>query len=480
MVDVVESAVESDQVTFGKLIERNVNVIERAVESSQPRLMMRVLRQNAPIRKHASAETLAAKIREIMPEAAALKPAVLAALAKVAAAAPDESCGANEAAGAASEVPEVEVYLLTLGVSTLLRSGDAAGAAALCGGVVDRLRELAARRTLDPLGARVYALFGQAHEQLGSTDEIRGALFAAHRTACLGHNEFGEAVVLNLLLRALLAADQVEAAFKLVSKTAFPEQASNNQLCRYLFYTGRMQALRLDYTDAHAKLTQASRKAPGNTALGFRRAVQKLTVLVQLLMGELPERAAFAGAGFQKAMAPYLELARAVRNGDMTDYTRVVALRGARFAQDRTSTLVARLSQNVVKTGLRRITTSYSRIALVDIQAALQLDSARAAEFVAAKAIADGLIDAVLDHDAQSMRSSGVADAYATDEPQKAFHRRITFCLDVHNEAVKAMLYPDAAAQKIDETWEIKNEVSDKKTPEEVAKEIQDELQEDD
>ena len=50
---------------------------------------------------------------------------------------------------------------------------------------------------------------------------------------------------------------------------------------------------------------------------------------------------------------------------------------------------------------------------------------------------------AVIDHDGGFIRSKDVADIYATGEPQKAFHRRIVFCLDVHNEAVKAMRYPD-------------------------------------
>lgn len=51
------------------------------------------------------------------------------------------------------------------------------------------------------------------------------------------HDEVGQATLLNLLLRSLLAEDQVEQAFKLVSQTTFPEKASNNQFCRYLYYT---------------------------------------------------------------------------------------------------------------------------------------------------------------------------------------------------------------------------------------------------
>ena len=31
---------------------------------------------------------------------------------------------------------------------------------------------------------------------------------------------------------------------------------------------------------------------------------------------------------------------------------------------------------------------------------------------------------------------------YATLEPGAAFHKRITFCLNVHNDAVRAMSYP--------------------------------------
>lgn len=34
-----------------------------------------------------------------------------------------------------------------------------------------------------------------------------------------------------------------------------------------------------------------------------------------------------------------------------------------------------------------------------------------------------------------------VNDIYSTGEPQSAFHARIAFCLDLHNEAVKAMRY---------------------------------------
>ena len=62
-------------------------------------------------------------------------------------------------------------------------------------------------------------------------------------------------------------------------------------------------------------------------------------------------------------------------------------------------------------------------------------------ECIVAKAIRDGGIDAAIDHEAQLMYSKETVDIYSTQEPQAAFHARIAFCLDTHNEAVKAMRY---------------------------------------
>jgi 26S proteasome regulatory subunit N3 len=50
----------------------------------------------------------------------------------------------------------------------------------------------------------------------------------------------------------------------------------------------------LEYSDAQASLIQALRKGPEVGALGFRIQVQKLLVIVELLMGEIPQRSVFA------------------------------------------------------------------------------------------------------------------------------------------------------------------------------------------
>ena len=98
---------------------------------------------------------------------------------------------------------------------------------------------------------------------------------------------------------------------------------------------------------------------------------------------------------------------------------------------------------------------SYSRISLADIANKLMLDSAEDAEFIVAKAIRDGVIEAWLDHEGKFMQSKESIDVYSTKEPQLAFHQRITFCLQIHNQSVKAMRFPPKAYNKDLESAEV-------------------------
>ena len=69
----------------------------------------------------------------------------------------------------------------------------------------------------------------------------------------------------------------------------------------------------------------------------------------------------------------------------------------------------------MLKTGLRKISVSYSRIAMADIATKLQLPSATAAEHVCAKAVRDGVIEATIDHANGWLLSNDVVDLYSTE-----------------------------------------------------------------
>jgi hypothetical protein len=63
----------------------------------------------------------------------------------------------------------------------------------------------------------------------------------------------------------------------------------------------------------------------------------------------------------------------------------VLAKFGSKFQAEDTYTLIIRLRHNVIKTGVRMINVSYSKISLMDISQKLILDSPEDAEYIVAK-----------------------------------------------------------------------------------------------
>jgi len=230
-------------------------------------------------------------------------------------------------------------------------------------------------------------------------------------------------------------------------KTSFPDNRDNYLHARYLYYIGKLLVVQLHYSESYNNLVGCLRKAPaaGRKATGFRQHATKLLVIVQLLMGDIPDRSTFNQADLKLALLPYYQLTKAVRIGSVEQFQSVMTQYKDYFAKDGTLSLIIRLRHNVIKTGLRRINISYSRISLKDICTKLKLDSEQEGEYIVARAIADGVIDAVLDPIHNFLFSKENVDVYSSSEPQQAFNKRVDFCLDIHNEAVKAMRFPPNA-----------------------------------
>ncbi|EST05007.1 Proteasome component (PCI) domain protein [Kalmanozyma brasiliensis GHG001] len=356
------------------------------------------------------------------------------------------------------------------------------------------------RRTLDHLAAKTIFYLGRAEELKaeqakakggrveGGLTAIRTQLLGLQRTASLRHDTETEATIINLLLRSyIVEANLYDQADKLVARAPFPRSsASNPQVARYDYYVGRIRAVQLDYTQAHVHLQQAIRRAPqaslpqesssaggdnaegavkaaavekkqagskkesnpvgqSQTAAGFLQTAYKFLVVVELLMGEIPERSIFRTPVLRKALAPYMEIVQAVRVGDLQRFQSTLQQHTSLFQTDKTLSLIVRLRHNVIKTGIRMISLSYSRISLADITHKLHLESEEDAEYIVAKAIRDNVVDSRdtrVDHEKAEMVNRESKDLYETDEPMQQFQQRIQFCLQLHNESVKAMRYP--------------------------------------
>lgn len=332
---------------------------------------------------------------------------------------------------------EIELYVYVVSSMYLVQKKAWPEVMKVCQAGIDVVTEYNSR-IIDSLGAKLYSYMSLAAENMGVLVQIRGVLLQLHRTAVLRHDAIGQETLLNLLLRNYLAYKLYNQAEALRAKAQPDVYKSSAQHCRLLYYHGRIQAVLLEYSDAKEALVQASRKAP-QSATGFRLEVAKWLVVVRLLLGEVPNRAELAPADVRNMMKPYYELARAVGAGDVSSFDSIAEMHHETFDRDDLKHLVARLRANVIRSGVRRIATAYSRISLSDISNKLGIANVSDTEYIVAKAIRDGGIVAELDHETGIMTCSSVSDVYSTDEPLNAFHARIAFCLDIHNEAYKAI-----------------------------------------
>ncbi|CAB1341569.1 unnamed protein product, partial [Coregonus sp. 'balchen'] len=396
-------------------IKEHVKQIEKAVSGKEPRFVLRALRALPSTSRRLNPNVLHKAVSGFYTSNAAGKEFLLSFLEEPMDTEGDVQFRPRTGKAAATPlIPEAEAYLQLLLVVYLTNNKRYTEAQKVSDELLQKIGPQN-RRALDLVAAKCYYYHSRVYEFLNQLDTVRSFLHTRLRTATLRHDADGQATLLNLLLRNYLQYNLYDQAEKLVSKSVFPELANNNEWARYLYYTGHPAGL---------------------------------LIVVELLLGEIPDRLQFRQAPLKRSLAPYFLLTQAVRTGNLAKFNQALDQFGEKFQADGTYTLIIRLRHNVIKTGVRMISLSYSRISLADIAQKLQLDSPEDAEFIVAKAIRDGVIEASINHEKGYVQSKETMDIYGTREPQLAFHQRISFCLDIHNMSVKAMRFPPKAYNK--------------------------------
>ncbi|KAK6464853.1 PCI domain-containing protein [Scheffersomyces coipomensis] len=347
-------------------------------------------------------------------------------------------------------IPEVELYVHLLIQVFLLDQNQLESLNILNSNII-QLMKLYNKRSLDFIQAKIWFYIARTNELLEDLYSIRPELLASLRTATLRHDTETTSSIITLLLRNYLLTHDINQASNLVEKTVFPANASNALAARYYYYLARISAIQLDYSTAHEYVIAAIRKAPQtHLANGFIQSATKLSIIIELLTGDIPELKTFKRNQIGGNFEPYFYVTRAVKLGDLNLFSKVLNEYEALFKKDDNFTLVSRLRQNVIKTGIRIISLSYSKISLKDICIKLHLDSEESTEYIVSKAIRDGVIEATINHQKGFMQSKELLDIYSTKLPQTEFDQRINFCLSLRNDSVKSMRYPSDNDNKAD------------------------------
>jgi 26S proteasome regulatory subunit N3 len=305
---------------------------------------------------------------------------------------------------------------------------------------------LASRSTHDPLLARAIFYLTRAAELTGNSSSLHPLLMTLLRFANLRHLTETEATLHNALLRLHIVCGDYEAAEAFLNTAKFPESASsigNHQLARYHYYRARVLAIHSRYEQAIEEVDQALRRAPlGRSAFGFRLAAQKVSIIIQMLCGEIPELEVFKAT--PKALLPYRQLCNAVRLGDLGAFETVVSEWKGQWLADGLGVLVERLHQTVLRAGMRRLATAYRRISFADIRRKLGLPTDKDAQALVVRALEEKLIAGNANVSEGFFESREESESfYRSTAPQEALTLRSKTLEAVHNDAVRAMRFPE-------------------------------------
>ena len=277
------------------MIKNDFALLEKAVALFDARYTLRALRSISTIRKTLTADILAQVISETYQPSGSTAKNLLVAINKESVAVTGSASSEMDIDGGAKNgkngakketkevIPEIDIFLGLLVQVLFLDAKENDKGAHFSTQLTEQVHSLN-RRTLDSLAARVYFYFSLFTEQLAPIPPsasspvvaLRPTLLSALRTAVLRKDIDTQATVIVILLRNYLSTSHITQADLLVSHTKFPENASNNQVARYLFYLGRIRAIQLRYTEAHEHLTAATRKAPSSpSAAGFTQTATK-------------------------------------------------------------------------------------------------------------------------------------------------------------------------------------------------------------
>lgn len=419
----------------GESAQSAVAYLSKSGTSFDSRYTLKILRNLPTIRKQVDAASLSALVARSFPPEHARELAGLANL--------PSSSESYE-----SVDPEVDAFVHLLVIVYAFDTDVAPATLEQLGKVCVQHLAKYNRRSLDHFGAKIWFYYVRAAELAGHFHDraLYAELMTALRTSSLRHDYETQAMVLTLLLRVLLFTNRVSAASNLVAKTTFPESFASNPLAaRFHYYLARINAIELDYGTAYEQITAAIRTAPRtDAAKGFLHTATKLSVLIELLTGDIPPRKAFGSQRepeLAHALEPYFALAKAVRLGDVAQFETALKEHKQSLIKDGNLALARRLRQNVIKTGIRVISLTYSRIPLKDVCLKLRLDSEESAEYMVAKAIRDGVISASINHQRGYMQSLDSLNLYASETPQQSFDERIRFCMGMHDDNVKSLRY---------------------------------------
>ncbi len=454
-IELVDASVEDD-LTLQEFNEK-FEIIQTASNNSDSKLILKVLRELPPLRKKLASDILAIFINKYYKDSDFQKPYLLKFFGATSYQ-PNNNDKKNATAASTKLTPEADLFIHLL-LQLYLHDNNKLNESQKLNVKIIELLKSYDKRSLDYLQAKIWFYIQRTAELLdikknatknGQVEtfdnlvDIRRSLLLSLRTATLKHDDETTASIITLLLRNYALTNDITQAINFVSKVEFPENCGNNLYARYYYYLSKINAIQLNYTTALNYIINSIRKAPQSKYIkGFLINANKLKIIIELLMGDIPDLKIFTDVNCHKSLKPYMEITKAVRLGDLSLFNQSLEKFNNVFVKDKTYALILRLRKNVIKAGIRSISLCYKKISIKDICIKLKMDSEISTEYILNKLIKDHIIEASLDNENSYMKSKEFLNIYDSDIPAFEFNKRIEAINSIKKSFVKEMNYPE-------------------------------------
>jgi len=308
----------------------------------------------------------------------------------------------------------------------------------------------------DVLLARSFYWVMIAKEKLGVlSEELLEDMTQAHRLSGLNRLYLTQATVLNTSLRILILGnrDWLRASH-IVTMSQFPTQATRSTAhCRYLLYRAiiicNQDPNTITYAEANTLLKHSMRKAPsGPRGRGIRREIAQMLITTDILLGKTPNKAIFQDIDIANDITAYKDLTKAVHNGNVAEYHRLLTNRRDEFSKHKCFPLIDRhMNQAVVRASLIKIAKTYRRIPIADVQEKIGMSDRPIEETysIVAKAIADKMLEGTridgeleclvsLDRNEKKAASSFVKEIVKKTSEINSIQKELTEALSTPND----------------------------------------------
>ena len=298
----------------------------------------------------------------------------------------------------------------------------------------------------DKFIAKLYSFVAIASEKMQPADDeaLLTHLMTGLSGSRLYNNSLTEATCHNFLLRHYLRTKQLDLADAFIKERPYPNISYARLYARHAYYHAYLLALQGDYMKARRFLVQKAIKHGTELpdAVGFNQHVYRLLTVLQLLLGEIPDRFILKTPDLSLSPA-YLDLVLSVRKGDLHAYHQVCQTYQDRFIAEGLDVLISRLHSNVLIAGLRRLNRIYTQISLSAISTKLGINSLQETINITSKAITEGLLPATLDLERQCLYSKLQPALYSTKLPAIELDESIYEARAIRKMLVKALRFGD-------------------------------------